>query len=135
MKKIELAKIIAFNKLVDSLKLDKLSGKDKYDILKTFRKIKLLSTEFDEFRHDIIQKYISTDECKENIEKSNNGDEEAKKYINDINDEVNNIINMELMSTKELDIEPIEESVFISFLDSNEGLKVSDNLLLEDILL
>ena len=135
MKKIELSRIITFNKLVDSLKLDKLSGKDKYAILKIFRKLKLVGTEFDEFRKDIIDKYISTDECKEALEKSNNGDEEAKKRIDEINTEVNNIIYMELSSEKEIDIDSISEDMFINLIDSNGELKVSDNLLLEEILL
>ena len=135
MKKIELTKIITFNKLVDGLKLDKLSGKEKYDLLKLFRKIKLISTEFDEFKQDVVNKYVSTDECKENIEKSNNGDEEAKKYVDNVNNEINNIIYMELSSTKEVDIDSVDEDLFIKFIDSNEDLKIADTLLLEDILL
>ena len=135
MKKIELTKIITFNKLVEALKLDKLSGKDKYNILKVFRKFKIVSNEFEEFKQDVINKYISTDECKEALEKSNDGDEEAKKYIDKVNSEVNNIIYMELSSVKEVDVEPLEEEVFMKFIDSNEDLKVSDTLLLEDILL
>ena len=135
MKKIELTKIITFNKLVEALKLDKLSGKDKYNILKVFRKFKIVSNEFEEFKQDVINKYISTDECKEALEKSNDGDEEAKKYIDKVNSEVNNIIYMELSSVKEVDVEPLEEEVFMKFIDSNDDLKVSDTLLLEDILL
>lgn len=135
MKKIELTKIITFNKLVEALKLDKLSGKDKYNILKVFRKFKIVSNEFEEFKQDVINKYISTDECKKALEKSNDGDEEAKKYIDKVNSEVNNIIYMELSSVKEVDVEPLEEEVFMKFIDSNEDLKVSDTLLLEDILL
>lgn len=135
MKKIELAKIISFNKLVDTLKLDKLSGKEKYELLKTFRKIKLVANEFEGFKQDIINKYISTDECKEMLQKADEGDEEAKKYVDNVNSEVNHIVYMELTSEKEVDIEALSEELFINFLDSNEGLKVSDTLLLEDILL
>ena len=135
MKKIELTKIVTFNKLIDTLKLEKLSGQEKYDLLKLFRKIKLISNEFEGFKQDIIQKYISTDECKENMEKSNNGDEEAKKYIEKINSEINNIIYLELNSTKEIDIDPVNEQTFMNFIDSNPDLKISDTLLIEEILL
>ena len=135
MKKIELTKIVTFNKLIDTLKLEKLSGQEKYDLLKLFRKIKLISNEFEGFKQDIIQKYISTDECKENMEKSNNGDEEAKKYIEKINSEINNIIYLELNSIKEIDIDPVSEQTFMNFVDSNPDLKISDTLLIEEILL
>ena len=135
MKKIELTKIVTFNKLIDTLKLEKLSGQEKYDLLKLFRKIKLISNEFEGFKQDIIQKYISTDECKENMEKSNNGDEEAKKYIEKINSEINNIIYLELNSTKEIDIDSVNEQTFMNFVDSNPDLKISDTLLIEEILL
>ena len=135
MKKIELTKIISFNKLVDTLKLDKLSGKDKYELLKIFRKLKLVDSEFNGFKQDVVNKYISSDECKEAIEKANAGDEEAKKYVEKINSEVNNIIYMELTSSKDVDIDPLSEELFINLLDSNQELKVSDTLLLEDILL
>ena len=135
MKKIELTKIVTFNKLVDTLKLDKLNGKEKYDLLKVFRKIKIVSTEFEEFKQDIINKYVSTDECKENIEKSHNGDEEAKKYVDKVNSEINNIIYFELNSAKEVDIDPLTEDIFVKFIDSNEDLKIADIMLLEEILL
>jgi len=135
MKKIELLKIVSFEKLVETLKLDKLSGQEKYDLMKIFRKIKLVNTEFEEFKQDIINRYVSTDEFKEVSEKSKEGDEEAKAKINKINAEVNDIVYKELNSEKELSIDPISEDLFKSFIDSNPNLNVSDLLLLEDVLL
>lgn len=135
MKKIELLKIVSFEKLVETLKLDKLSGQEKYDLMKIFRKIKLVNTEFEEFKQDIINRYVSTDEFKEVSEKSKEGDEQAKAKINKINAEVNDIVYKELNSEKELSIDPISEDLFKSFIDSNPNLNVSDLLLLEDVLL
>ena len=134
MKKIKLSDVVSFNKLVDTLKLEKLSGQEKYDLLKIFRKIKVVSTEFEEFKQDIINKYISTDECRENLEKSGQGDEEAKKYIDKVNSEVNNIVYLELSTEKEIDFDPIDEQLFIKFIDSNGDLNISDTLLLEEVL-
>lgn len=135
MKQIELVKIVSFEKLVGTLKLDKLSGAEKYDLMKIFRKIKLVNTEFEEFKQDIITKYISTDEFKNASEKSNEGDEEAKAYIKKINDEANEILFKELASTKDIDFEGLDEELFKKFIDSNPDLSVSDLFLLEEVLL
>lgn len=129
----KLIKFISVNKILDSLKLDKLSGSDKYEILKIGRKIKLIVKEFEEFKQDIIEKYTSTDEFKSKFEIKDT-DKEAEKYVKDINNEVNNLLLIEATSDKEVDITPISEELFVKLMDVND-LSINNSLLLEEILL
>ena len=129
----KLIKFISVNKILDSLKLDKLSGSDKYEILKIGRKIKLIVKEFEEFKQDIIEKYTSTDEFKSKFEIKDT-DKEAEKYVKDINNEVNNLLLIEATSNKEVDITPISEELFVKLMDVND-LSINNSLLLEEILL
>ena len=132
MEKI-LVKFIAVNKILDNLKLDKLSGEDKYKILKISRKVKLIVKEFEEFKEDIIEKYTSSDEFKENF-KNKDENEEAKQYVKDKNKEINDLLLIEATSAKTVEIEPISEELFIKLIENN-NLSINDSLSLEEILL
>ena len=132
MEKI-LVKFIAVNKILDKLKLDKLSGEDKYKILKISRKVKLIVKEFEEFKEDIIEKYTSSDEFRENF-KNKDKNEEAKQYVKDKNKEINDLLLIEATSTKTIEIEPISEELFIKLIENND-LSINDSLSLEEILL
>ena len=57
--------------------------------------------------------------------------EEAKKYVDKVNSEINNIIYLELNSAKEVDIDPLTEDIFVKFIDSNEDLKIAEKILLD----
>ena len=132
MEKI-LVKFIAVNKILDNLKLDKLSGEDKYKILKISRKVKLIVKEFEEFKEDIIEKYTSSDEFRENF-KNKDENEEAKQYVKDKNKEINDLLLIEATSAKTIEIEPISEELFIKLIENN-NLSINDSLSLEEILL
>ena len=127
----KLIKFISVNKVLDSLKLDKLSGNDKYEIFKIGRKIKLVVREFDEFKQDIINKYTSTEEFKNKVKDKS---KESEEYVKSINDEINNLLLIEAVSLKSIEITPISEELFIKLMDIND-LSVSDSLLLEEFLL
>lgn len=129
----ELIKFISVNKILDKLKLDTLSGNDKYKILKISRKIKLIVKEFEEFKQDIIDKHVNTDEFKDKYQIKDSS-EEANKYIEDINSEINNLLLMEATSNKTLEIDSIPEELFVKIIELN-NLSVNDSLLLEEILL
>lgn len=129
----ELIKFISVNKILDKLKLDTLSGNDKYKILKISRKIKLIVKEFEEFKQDIIDKHINTDEFKDKYQIKDSS-EEANKYIEDIKSEINNLLLIEATSNKTLEIDPIPEELFVKIIELN-NLSVNDSLLLEEILL
>ena len=131
---MKLNKIIAFNKVIADLKLTSLSGKDKYTLFKIFRQFKVVENEFNQFKADVINKYTQTDEFKEKLEAYNNEDEEAKKWINNLNNEVTNILAMELNTDKEVILNPVSEDLFVALIDGND-LSLSETSLLEEVLI
>ena len=131
---MKLNKIIAFNKVIADLKLTSLSGKDKYTLFKIFRQFKVVENEFNQFKADVINKYTQTDEFKEKLEAYNNEDEEAKKWINNLNNEVTNILAMELNTDKEVTLNPVSEDLFVALIDGND-LSLSETSLLEEVLI
>ena len=61
---------------------------DKYKVLKFYRSIKNLNTEFENFRKDVQDKVIKNREEFQKMFEIQEQDESAKKYINDINSEL-----------------------------------------------
>lgn len=131
---MKLYKIITFNKMAADLKLDGLTGKEKYQILKIFRTFKLTESEFEDFKKDIIEKYTNNDEFKSKIEAYNNNDEEAKAWIENINKEVNEVLAIELNSDKEVEFDKLSEETFTKIIECND-LKINEMDALEEILM
>ncbi len=91
---------------------------DKYSLLKNFRILKKFNEEFNEFKDDAQKQVITNkEEFDEKIKKVDE-DEEAKKYIDNLNKELQVIIIKELVSEKEIELNTISKESFIQFSDS-----------------
>lgn len=125
--------LVIFNAIKDSDINSIKNIDDKYKILKFYRDIKKLNSEFENFRKDAQDKIIKDQSEFQKMFEIQDKDDSAKNYINNINSELQNLILKELYSEKELNVDTISKESFDEFITSNK-FKLKDIDILESIL-
>ena len=96
------------------------SSEDKYRLLKIFGILKDYNESFNKFKEDAQNKIVSNKEEFEDKLKKSKEDEEAKKYVENINSELTSLMIKELTSEKEFNIEKISKDSLIQLSSNND---------------
>lgn len=132
MKKITTEKILSVYNLISDAKLTKMEDCDKFKMIKIIRALKLVVTNFEDFKK-VAKDKLKGDNHDYMLEKAQQWQAEGEKttlseaerieinkYFNDYNNKIVECLKEEAVKENELDFEPLDEEAFGKLVASND---------------